>query len=133
MTKAEMDTRRTGGDDRADLDITVRDNHSVNEEFDQLAALREGRLGKALLDVLAESLNGRHDLCESLVLIHLCLQLLPLPLQCLQTLVHCLPPAPIFRQRHRSGLIGIAHALYLASQMLHPALQLGAPRLEFLG
>jgi hypothetical protein len=74
-----MDTRRTGGDDIADLDITVRDNHSVNEQFNHLAALREGRLGEAPLDLLTESLNGHHDLRDGLVLVHVHLQLLPLP------------------------------------------------------
>jgi hypothetical protein len=63
-----------------DLDITIGDNDPVNEQFHQLAALRKGRLGKTPLDLLAESLNGHHDLRDRLVLVHLCLQLLPLAL-----------------------------------------------------
>ena len=115
-----------------DLDITIRDNDPVNEQFHQLAALSKGRLGKTPLDLLAESLNGHHDLRDRLVLVHLCLQLLPLALQSLETFIQGLPTAAIFRQGHGPGLIGIAHTLNLTSKMLHPALQLGAPGLQLL-
>jgi hypothetical protein len=98
-----------------------------------LAALSEGCLSETLLHLLAESLNGSHSLCDDLMLVHVCLQLLPLPLQRLQTLLQCLPPVAIFRQRHRSRLIRITHPFNLASKMLHPAVQLGPPGLEFLG
>jgi hypothetical protein len=79
MTKSDMYTRGTGGNDVADLHIAIRDHGPVNEEFNQLAALREGRLGEASLDLLTESLNGHHDLRDGLVLVHVHLQLLPLP------------------------------------------------------
>ncbi len=124
-----MCARGTGGDDVADLDIAVRNNDPVNEEFNQLAALRKGCLCQASLDLLAESLNGCHDLRDRLVVVHLRLQLLPLPFQGVETFIQCLPPVTIFRQRHGPRLIGIAHTLNLTSKMLHPALQLGAPGL----
>jgi len=79
MTKAEMCTRGTGGDDVADLHIAIRDNDPVNEEGNQLAARREGRLGEAPLDLRTESLTGHHDLRDGLVLVHVRLQLSPLP------------------------------------------------------
>ena len=57
---------------------------------------------------------------DRLVLVHLCLQLLPLPLQSLETLIQGLPPVTIFRQRHSPRLIGIAHPLNLASTCSTP-------------
>lgn len=91
MAKADMCTGGTGGNDVADLHIAVRDNDSVNdsvnEEFHQLAALGEGRLGKAPLDLLAESRNRYHYLCDGLVLVHVHLQLLSLPFQGVETFV----------------------------------------------
>jgi hypothetical protein len=74
-----MDTRGTGRDDIADLHIAVGHHHPVNEQFNQLAALGEGRLGQAPLDLLTEPLNGYHNLHDRLVLVHVCLQLLPVP------------------------------------------------------
>jgi hypothetical protein len=62
----------------------------------------------------------------------LCLQLLPLALKRLQTFVQRLPTVAIFCQRHRSRLIGIAHALNLASKMLDALVQLGLPGVQFL-
>ena len=79
MTQSDMCTRGIGGDDIADLHSAIRDHDPVNEEFNQLAALREGRLGEAPLDLLTESLDGHHDLRDGLVLVHVYLQLLPLP------------------------------------------------------
>jgi hypothetical protein len=128
MTKPNGWTVAGGGNNIADLDITIRDNDAVNEEFDQLAALSKGCVGKTLLDLFTKLPNGRHDLRDGLMLIHLRLQLLLLPLQSLQMFVQRLPTVAIVRQRHGPGLIGIAHALDLASQMLQPTLQLGTPR-----
>ena len=133
MTKVDVHTRGTGRDDAADLDITVGHHYPVNEQFHHLAALGEGRLGQALLDLLTESLNGRHNLCDRLVLVHVCLQLLPLPFQGLETLIQYLPPVSIFRQRHCSCLIRITYPLNLASKMLYSLLYLGPPGLQFLG
>ncbi len=66
------------------------------------------------------------------MLIHVCLQLLPLALQRLQTFIQRLPTAAMFHQWLRPSSIGIAHTLELASQLIQPTLQLGAPRLQFL-
>ena len=133
MTKADMCRCWTSGDDIVDLDITIRDNDAVNEEFDQLATLSKGCVGKTLLDLLTKLPNGRHDLRDRPMLVHVCLQLLLLPLQSLPMFIQRLPTAAIFRQRHGPGLIGIAYALDLASQLLQSTLQQGAPRLQFLG
>ena len=63
-----------------DLHVTIRNNDPVNEQFHQLAALGKGGMREARAHPLAERLNGGHDLRDSLVLVHLHLQLLPLPL-----------------------------------------------------
>ena len=127
-----MHTRGTGRDDVADLHVAVGHHHPVYEQFHQLAALGEGRLGQALLDLRTELLNGCHHVCDCLMLVHLGLQLLPLPFQGLETVLQCLPPVAIFCQRHGSRLIRIAHPLHLASQMLYSLLYLDPPGLQFL-
>src|SRR5258706_14503041 len=42
MTKAHVLTGGRGGDDIADLDIAVGDDHPVNEQLDELALLLKG-------------------------------------------------------------------------------------------
>jgi hypothetical protein len=61
MTKADLHTRGTGGDDVADFHIAVGDNDPVNEQLNQLATLGKGRLGEPLLHLLTKSLNRGHD------------------------------------------------------------------------
>jgi hypothetical protein len=80
MTKADMLARWGDRDHVVDFHVTVCDHHTVNEQLDQLAALREGGVRKPLAHPLAQCLNGGHDLADCLVLVHLRLQLLPLPL-----------------------------------------------------
>jgi hypothetical protein len=63
MTKADMHARGTGGDDIADLDIAIGDNDPVNEQFNHLTALNEGRLGQALQDLspMTASVTATHN------------------------------------------------------------------------
>jgi hypothetical protein len=62
-----------------DLHIAVRDHHTVTEQLNQLAALGKGGIREARAHPLAERLNGGHDVRDGLLLVHLRLQLLPLP------------------------------------------------------
>jgi hypothetical protein len=57
MTKAHVLTGGRGGDDIADLDIAVSDDHPVNEPLDELALLLKGGLGEPGLHPLAEGLH----------------------------------------------------------------------------
>lgn len=45
MTKSRLLAARAGGDDVADRDLIAGDHHAVDEQFDQLAPLRERRSG----------------------------------------------------------------------------------------
>ena len=46
-----------GWQDVADLDVAVGDDHTVNEQFDELALLFKGGLGEPELHPLAEVLH----------------------------------------------------------------------------
>jgi hypothetical protein len=63
-----------------DLHVAVCDHDAVNEQLDELSALRQRGVREAWAHALTERLNGCHDLRDDLVLVHLRLQLLPLPL-----------------------------------------------------
>jgi hypothetical protein len=56
MRKAQVLTGGRGGEDRADRDHAVGDEHPVNEHLDELARRRKGGLGEP----------GRHRLAEVL-------------------------------------------------------------------
>ena len=115
-----------------DLHVAVGDHNTVNQPLNQLAALRKGGVRAALAHPLAEAGNGCHDLGDGLVLVHLSLQLLPLPLQCAEVVVQPLATPAVLGKRHRSCLVGIAHPLNWALDLPDPLLQLGASRVQFL-
>jgi hypothetical protein len=79
MTKSDVLTCRRRREDVADLDITICDDHAINEQFDQLAALVEGGACKSALYALTEARERARHLCEGLLPVHLRLHLL-LPL-----------------------------------------------------
>jgi len=132
MTKADVFAGWRGREDVVDLHVAVRDHNTVNQQLNQLAALRKGGVREALAHPLAEDGNGCHDLGDGLVLVHLSLQLLPLPLQCAEVVVQPLATPAVLGKWHRSCLVGIAYPLNLALDMPDPLLQLGASRLQFL-
>jgi len=51
MTKPNGETMASGGEDRADLDVAVGDNDTVNQEVDECAPLLEGRLVQPAADL----------------------------------------------------------------------------------
>ena len=57
MTKTDLLTTRAGGQGVTDLDIGVRDDHPVDEEQHELAALFEARPGQPPLHPLSERLQ----------------------------------------------------------------------------
>src|SRR6266540_64479 len=60
MTKTHMLTAGTGWDDIADFHITIGDDHSVDQQFDQLAFLLECGAVETSLHPSAEILHRRH-------------------------------------------------------------------------
>src|SRR5215470_7400050 len=76
MTKPDVLTGRRRREDVADLDITVCDDHAINEQFDQLAALVEGGACKSALYALTEARERARHLREGLLLVHVRLHLL---------------------------------------------------------
>ena len=57
MTKTDLLTPRAGGQGVTDLHVGVRNDHPVDEQQDELAALFEARLGQAPLHPLSERLQ----------------------------------------------------------------------------
>src|SRR3954447_10733846 len=57
MTKTDLLTTRAGGQGVTDLHVGVRNDHPVDEQQDELAALFEARLGQAPLHPLSERLQ----------------------------------------------------------------------------
>ena len=95
-----------GGDNVADLDIAIGYDDAVDEQFDQLASLFEGRAGQTSLDALAERLDGAHHAGDLRLAIGLRRELLPLADEP-QSLLLKLAPAPlILRERHDGPEIG---------------------------
>src|SRR5260370_41326901 len=111
MTKAHVFAGWRGRDDVVDLHVAVRNNDPVNEQLDELSTLGTRRVRSSSLHPLAELLHGGHDVRDSLVLVHLRLQLLPLPLYCRAVVVQPLATPAGLREAHRSRLVGIAPPL----------------------
>ncbi len=99
MTKMRVLAARGGRDDVADLDGVIGHDHTVDEEFDQLASLLERCLGEPMLDALAEGRDGGQRLRQVDLVRDTCLEVVPLLLVRLSTLVEILPASLIFLQR----------------------------------
>lgn len=61
MTKTHLPAACGGRDHVADLDLLVRDDHAVNEQFDQLAFLFKAGLLESTAHPLAKLLHGLGD------------------------------------------------------------------------
>jgi hypothetical protein len=57
MTKPHMLTGRRHGDDIADLDIAVSDDHAINQQLDEVALLLKGGLGQPGLYPLTQGVH----------------------------------------------------------------------------
>jgi hypothetical protein len=93
MTKGGSFSFGAGGDDVADLDLSVVYDDTVDEQFDEVAALLEGELVQGRLEALAD---GPHALCERgdiVLLLGLRLQLAELLRQSVERLQDLLPLA----------------------------------------
>ena len=93
MTKADVLTLGAGRKHVADLHVRVGHDHAVDQELDQLAALREGGVGEAAVDAFAESLQRRRDRREVLLVVGLTAELCLLGGQPLRALLQIRAPA----------------------------------------
>ena len=71
MTKPDVLTLGAGREHVADLDLGIGHDHPVDQELDEGAARREGRLGQAARDPLPEDLQRRRDRGQVLLLLGL--------------------------------------------------------------
>ncbi len=78
------------------LDITLGDNHPVDQEFHQLPPLFKGRMIQPALDTLTKCLNRVMECGNLLLAIHLSLKLRFLQSQCLDFLLEIRPSALVF-------------------------------------
>jgi putative transposase len=61
MTKTDVFATRMGGDDIPDFDLRVRDDHPVDQKFNQLALLFEAGVGQTDLDAGTEIIDGHGE------------------------------------------------------------------------
>ena len=81
MTKADVFAAGAGGNDIANLDIAIGDDHPINEQFHELTLLDKGRAFQTSLNPLAKNLDGRPDASQFFSLLDLTGHLLGLALE----------------------------------------------------
>ena len=132
MTKARVLAARSGRDDVANLDRVIGHDDTVDEEFDQLAALLECGLGEAALDTPAEGRDGGQRLRQVDLLRDTRLEVAPLLLVGLAALVEIMPAALVFLARADALQVGGRQPLQLLPEARRRLLQILAPRLHRL-
>ena len=100
MTKPHALAVGVERDGVADLDLAVGDEHSVDQQFHELALLREVRAGQTGPNPLTDVGGRGRPTGELGPPIHLCHQLAGLRIKGLQPLLQPLSSALVFRQRN---------------------------------
>ncbi|HLL17812.1 MAG TPA: IS701 family transposase [Rubrivivax sp.] len=113
MTKAHFLAAGAERDDVADLDLTVADQHPIDQQLHQLPPLREIGIGQAGSNPPAEVGSRGGPAGELGLPVHFCLQLAGLRAQGLQALLQHLPPALVFRQRDDGEQVRFGQPLQL--------------------
>jgi hypothetical protein len=75
MTKTHVLAGGRRRDHVADLDIAVRDDHAVDEQFDQLALLLEGGVRQTALEALTKGFDGLREPAQVPLPLRICLLL----------------------------------------------------------
>jgi hypothetical protein len=96
MTKPEVLAGRAGWDDITDFDFFIGYNHPIDEQFDQLPLLLEGRVGQTSLHALTERLNRGGQARQFGLAIHMAVELLFLGCQRLGFLFQVTAPPLVF-------------------------------------
>jgi transposase len=128
MTKTDVLAGRRRREHLADLDIIVRDDHTVDEQFDQLALLLEGGLLQTALEALAHGFDRLREASQIPLLLRIGLQLVVLALHRLHLLLQGRSTPLVFGERHDPVEIGLCQAFDLAGEALPSLPQMGATR-----
>ena len=107
MTKGGGFPRRTGWQDVADLDLAVRDDDAVDQEFDQLSALGKIQVFQGRLKALAEASDSFRQFGHIDLALRLGVQLTQLVRQAVVGLLHLLSFALEFVAANYLGQVGI--------------------------
>jgi hypothetical protein len=113
MTKAHLLAAGAERDDIADLDLAVGDQHTIDQQLDELPLLGKVGAGQAGSNPRAEVGRRGSPAGEFGLPIHLGLQLVHLRTQRLQPLFQRLPSALVFRQREDGEQVGFGQPLQL--------------------
>jgi hypothetical protein len=117
MTKGGAFPRRTGWQDVPDLDLAVRDDDTVDEEFDQLSALGEIQVFQGRLDALAERGDSFRQFGDIDLALRLSVQLAQLVCQSVLGLLHLLSFALEFVAADNFGQVAIQQPRLLAAEL----------------
>ncbi len=132
MTKTHQFAVSTGWERIADFHVSVGDKDADNQQFDQLALLREGSVLQTGPDSLAKIFHMPYQARKFVLTLDLGHQLFHLVLQTSAALLDLLPSALVFRQRYDTAQIGFGQTIELLFQAGLPAPQVLLARLQFL-
>jgi transposase len=133
MTKPNGGTVAGGGEDVADLHVTIGDNDAVNEELDKRAPLLEGRLVQPVANLGAKRLERRCDRAQRDVLLRHGVELPLLTLQSLLPAGQFVALALKDRQGEDARQIGVEQALLRGVELDQGMPQRRLAGLELLG
>jgi len=132
MTKPDVFAIWAGGQHVSDLDVGVGDDHAVDEQQHELAALLEAGLGQSGLHTPAERLQRRRDAGELLLACGVAAQLLLLAGQRLHALLEVAPAPLVFVERDDGPEVSVSEPFKLLAQVRLAAAQRFAACEQFL-
>jgi hypothetical protein len=132
MTKTGVFTFGTGGDHISDLNIALRDNNPVDQEFHQLPLLFKAGIRQSAPHTLTELFHRCNQGRSLIVTVHLCDQLRFLVSKGLYFLLHFTPTTLVFRQRNHLSQIRFGQSVKLLLQLSTATSQIVPPRLQLL-
>jgi hypothetical protein len=132
MTKTHLLAACRGRDHVADLDLLIRDDHAVDQQFDQLAFVFKAGLLEPRAHPLAKLLHGLGDPCQLHVFGGAGFQLTQLGGESLQPLFQFLPSPLVFFQENHARQIGLRQPLDLVLDIHARLAQILPTRLQFL-
>ena len=106
MTKTYVLASGGGGDHVADLHLLFTHHNAINEQFNHLPFLLEGRLSQSLLHALTKCFNGLNHRSEVIMLSHAGFELTNLPCDRLKPLLQFVSPPPELLELDHLGQIG---------------------------
>jgi transposase len=110
MTKTHVLAGGRRRDHIADLDSIVRDDHPVDEQFDQLALLLESGVLETALEALAQSFDRLREASEIPLPLRIGLHVIELALHAVHLLLHARSTPLVFGEWHAPVEIGVRQA-----------------------